>query len=204
MKRAPSALLCLTLVLCTAVVAFAAQEPPLRIIQDEERMVFHGKDLFAYTSGELFDLVHALGLYDPEKIGYIGYYGENPEELTPGLALDFDGFFAMTQSDDPNALENRDALIALPLEETTYRVYYVGIVKPGIAGPFGLEVGMPVGTLHQLLPELTASPGACQDVKSEETLIMQYQSDTDGETAVYGLRIHCFEGKVGTCYIMLE
>jgi hypothetical protein len=174
----------------------------VRSIQAEERMLLEGKDVFAYSSGELVALWKAREIPEGASIGCIGYEGTSLQGEVPGLHFPFAGFDVTTSIREPEVGENREALIALPMEETEYSVTQVRITDTGVPGPFGIEVGMTVDTLLSLLPEVSPEE---RDVATEgfDTLYTARYRDEDA-AADYLIQIYSVKDMVSLCVITRE
>ena len=199
------AVLLLSLVLTAGLLAggaLASEGDAVRRIQDEERMLLEGKDVFAYSSGELVALWKASEIPQDASIGFIGYEGEAPQEEVPGLHFPFAGFDITTRAREPEAGENREALIALPLEETRYAVTHVSITDTGVPGPFGIEVGMTADTLRSLLPEVSPQELDVATVGFDTLYTARYE-DEDG-SASYSIQVYSVQDMVSLCVVARE
>lgn len=177
----------------------APEAEALRTMQPDECMVLEGRDIFTYTSGELYALWKTSDIPVGASIGYMGYEGAEPE--APGLYIPFTGFEVMTRPAGGDASALEEALVSMPLEDTSYAVAYVCITDTGVPGPFGVEVGMTVDTLLGLLPGMTP---ADLDVEAEgfDTLYTtQYQ---DGSGFTYTFRAYTLMDMVSYCVIVRD
>lgn len=198
MKKVIFGVLCIMMLVSLLGVSLATNGT-LHTMQDEERMMLDGKDVFACSSGELYTLWKSSEIPEGASIGYIGYVGDGMEDEVPGLHFPFVGFDIMTYSDGADAKENRERLISMPLEETQYSVSYVSITEPGIAGPFGIEIGMTVGTLRSLLPELTEEALDVEKDGYDMMYTARYQNSAD--SATYSIKVYSLYDMVSYCIV---
>ena len=135
-------------------VAFAentsASTNGLRVMQEDERMLMDGKDVFSYNSSTLVTLVTE---------------GKQP----PGVSIMYS--HPTIEEDSPDTAEHTD-----------YPVTRIEVTKAGIAGPFGMEVGMTTQALLSLLPEasveeLEPGDGDSQSIGITSETIVHYNPD---------------------------
>ncbi len=193
-----------SLILAVCVISAAlATDGNLRVIQDDECMLLEGKDIFAYTSGELYTIWEAARKDPtfPEEAS-IGYSGDDEddkkegEQEATGFFFPFDGFEVMTVQPEADAQENGAEPTAPLVEQTKYPVKIVSIRDTRVSGPFGLEVGMTLATAQDLLPELSRNTQDVAVDKEYESYIMRYQ-DKSGHT--YTLQVDCLLDMVVCC-----
>lgn len=171
----------------------------LRIIQDEERMTLGGKDIFAYTSGELYALWNTFDVPEGASIGYSGYGGEAPEEDPLGLHFPIDAAITiMTYANEADTSKSREELLSTPLEETNYSVAWVQMIDTGVAGPFGIEVGMTVATLQSLLPEASKTDLNVDEQGFDAVYTARYREESG---ATYTIQAYSVMDMVSYCTI---
>lgn len=200
MKKLLSMAVMVALVISVCSMALAGEETP-RTIQNDELMMLEEKDIFDYTSGELYSLWLASERSEGSSIGYVGYAGENPQDEMPGLLIPFEDFRVMTYSDDEALRGKGETLSTDHLEETKYIVKQVTIDEPGGIGPFGVEIGMTCQTLEDLLPELTKTVLDVQEIGYDAQYTMSYQ-DADGY--IYSIKVNALLDFVSNYYVQRD
>ncbi len=193
-------------VLCLLPCAAMAREGAApRAIRDSERMLFEGRDIFAYTSGELAVLwagKQMPGVAEILRIGYTDNAHDSKDLL--GLGFPFGEMYVTAAIIKNPPPANMDELKALPLEQTDYPVLSVVVTDPAVLCPFGVQVGMTLEALQALLPEARRENSEEANV-IEATLYRAEYSDQSlagqEEEQRFLLNMMVQEGKISMCVI---
>ena len=182
-----------------------AGKAPLHVIQDAERMLLEGRDIFSFTSSEIYAARLAQGLDDKEAVGAIGF-GDDFDEGAYGFHIPLDGCQVLTLtvgSEPPD-----ESLAGLMFAEIAQRmdcpVVSVHVDGAGVAGPFGIEVGMTV-------EEVTAKPldflrlpvSDDWDFGYDTLFLLSYRDDQaqDGGDGICKLEVYAKDGAVTGYYV---
>ncbi|MCL2812412.1 MAG: hypothetical protein FWD25_11085 [Clostridia bacterium] len=210
MRKLPCLLLCLALAWASLSGLVVAEEAQFYMIQDDERMLLEGRDIFSYDSSELYTMWRAWGPADDERIGSIGLGGG--EDEYPGfVALDFPfaefGVLALAVISEPPDPSVHGMLNGQIAQQANYPVVGISVHEPGAIGPLGIHVGMATKEVKALPLHYTQHPSLDEVSDDFDDWLIAYFQDINKQTGgidTYELQVLVANGVVSYFYVMLD
>jgi hypothetical protein len=208
MRKITCLLLCLTLACFCLSGAVLAEKISLHMIEDQERMLLEGRDIFTYDSAEIHGLWLAQGFADGESIGSIGLGGDEFDSVA-GLYFPFDDFLVLTlavTSESPESLMyslSNDQIA----QQMRLPVVSVAIHETGITGPFGIQIGMSLEELMALPLCFAQHPAFDPTFPGyDDCLFAHYQevNEQTGGMATYDVGVFIENDIVTYCHVALD